>query len=1757
MQVTDKSAHLVVSPHPLTAQGQVSVSVLMHDGETLLSVLQRHDVGHDWIVEVGGLRVPAIMWDRTRVHHAQVIECRRAVHEDVVKIVAFAALAYFTMGAGTAWLATATGLSGVGLAVAGALVFAAGAAVINSVLPPPSKTAMDMVSNTTEPTYSLSGGRNQGRLWQPMSLVLGQPYVVPDMAAQPYTYFSGEDQYLVQHFHAGLNCYDVTNLRIGQTGVEDYQGVSIRQYGLPSGRFATGLPDANVDAISGALLDAPTATGPWVQRTSSVDTVFIGIDIEASIYSVNSGNGAYESRTVELDVQYSVAGSGNWVGVSTGTETRVKSTSTETDESGGSYLVDVWTPVAAPAGKAYLTHASTKPLRVGFGVSVPKGQYDVRLRKVTANEASTSAQNTVTWTQLKSTQVNPTSYPGQTIVCTIIKASGQLSGAIADFNWIATAKPTPFWNGSAWVTATSRANGLSNPGAQILQLARGIYDENNRLIAGLGWPDSRIDVDGLKRFMVWCTAKGFTFDAIIQEPMTHDDLMTAIAYAGMATINWADGKLGVQWLDDAAPVEGVINMGNIKAKSFSVAYATNDRAQEIEYGYFDRAQNNQWNSLRVLMPGVTNPSATARLSNMGITTEAHAALLARHAMAQNIYMAKSITFDQDLEFLTYRRGTVLALSHDLTQWGYSGRVQSAVNASGVVTLTLDDAIPATGPGGSSSRYMGLRLVGETQYRIFTVAAFTGTTRTVTLSGTWPAGVALPGANGQPMDALWIFDFKATPGQRVVVTKIEPSENQGGARVSVSPLPDEFWPYVLSGAYTPPPNRSLLNALPSITAARVSEILKRQGNTFFTELTASFDVSSNCSEVRVTGAANGAALQFLGTTPSRQFTWVGGLSEVWDIELTPYNDLGQPGDKYRVSYTIQGLTVPPSNVTGLGIAVEKAGIRVYWTACTDTDYAETIVKIGTSWDSAVLLAKKTSNSHLIEWQSVGTLKVWAAHVDTTGNISTTPASASITITAPTAVTGLLLASGTTGLQATWAMPAQASTAQPVDRVELSWSSNFATIIDAKKATTATFPWRAPGLAELFVRVVDVAGNVGPSAMASLTVRSPSAPVSLSMTVGNSGVSANWLAPAVASDQQPLDGVQLSWLPNFAALIETRTATSVTLGWLAAGTYTLYARYTDAAGNSGTAASVTLTVAAPSAPTALALAFGTASIETKWTAPAVAANQQPLDRVELSWGSAFTTIIDGKKSTTTTFGWMPSGTYTLYARYVDMAGNVGAVSQTDLTVQAPAQPTMTAVETQVNAVTLRWQDAKSSQPIRKYAIYYAEAGTAIGSALLYGSAGADSRSDILFYRSAGSKVAYLVAEDVAGNLSTPRQIDLTIKMPNDFVLASEYYEDWQTGELTNGTIVGGSTGQIILPANNNRTWGQRLRSSTPSYPAWYFSGTPLGWSPGGAVHSMDSNGFLTHSSTTIDPMLISPAVSINGASYNRVQLKVTRLSGSGWAGQLFYSNQYHGFSEAYSLFVPNPNLGVNETAVIEWNMSSSSIDWVGSTVSIIRVDLGQSPTDAFRIDFVRVLPPSGALDSGDWDNAQQKVDAGYPIVVQPVPASGKHVEQKDLGKVLAVGVVRVTPILQSSVAGYTATIRIRGSNGDTNASWQSWLVGDAASISNFRYLEVEYSVTSDGKGFVVLDDLSVKVEITEVTESTTLVLSASDVAGTSYTTTKPFLDVRTAQATPLGSSNIAKLNCIVDDSVLPARVFVQAWDSSNNRTSGTVSLFIAGV
>ncbi len=427
--------------------------------------------------------------------------------------------------------------------------------------------------------------------------------------------------------------------------------------------------------------------------------------------------------------------------------------------------------------------------------------------------------------------------------------------------------------------------------------------------------------------------------------------------------------------------------------------------------------------------------------------------------------------------------------------------------------------------------------------------------------------------------------------------------------------------------------------------------------------------------------------------------------------------------------------------------------------------------------------------------------------------------------------------------------------------------------------------------------------------------------------------------------------------------------------------------------------------PADVTGLALRIEGNGVRVVWDACTDPGYAYTIVRFGDAWSTS--TTVSSKASSTHLLSWQPAGVMKVWAAHVDLYGNVSEVpASASLTIHAPAQPVMTSAEAQANALTLRWLEAKTDQPIGKYRIYYGEQDVSFADCLLYGAAGADSRSDVIFYRSAGMKVAYIVAEDVAGNVGEPRRVDAKITMPNDFVLATEWYESWDIAELVNGIVIGGAAGQIVLPCDPNRTWAQRL-----------------------AV--------------------------------------------------------------------------------------------------------------------------------GGWATAQQKSDAGYPVVVQPVPASGVHTERHDAGKVIASGVVRVQPFIASKQGSPVAQVRVRGSLGDTQTNWQPWVVGDGVTVVGARYFEVEYSVTSaDGLSFVVLEDLYISIVTQELTRSASLAISAADVLGTAYVC-DGFNDIKAVQATALGSASIAKINTIIDDAVNPPRVLVQAWDGSNSRVGGVVSIYVSGV
>ena len=888
---------VIVTPHPFTLQGQTFArGVLLQPGETLADLLVRQGVDltqPGWVVRVGGLAVPPHLCCRTRAAAGMLVEAYRVPGKSVIRLVALVALAYFTMGGGffgAGGLGGALGFKSFAAYAINAGAMMLGSMVINKLLPPPGAGSYAGAGPGT--TYSLSGARNGARHFGALGLLFGQVRVAPDFAAMPYSWFEGDDQYQYVQLHAGLNVHTVEALLVGETAIGTYAGVDVTRTGFASGN-TTMMAWESVDTVAGGLLDAVTAPGAWVERTSSANTARLQVDLVGQLQYINS-KGNPQRYTCDVDMEYRLLPGGAWM------------------------------PLVGSSSTVELANSTTKPLRRTITRQVAPGQYAVRMRKVTMNVTLNQAANTIEWLGLKSYQADTGIAVARQVVGIKIKASGQLNGTLDQVTWLATSTPCPVWTGSAWVTQVT-----SNPGALILQFARGEFSPDGRLLWGYGKPDSQIDIEGLQAFMVHCAVQGYRFDHWFTEQVSRRDVLDAVAAAGLATISRHTGKLGVVYMAAGQPIEAVINMANIKRGSMRVDYTTRATAEEIEVTGPERT--NAWRaaSLRVLAPGVTVPRETARISPAGITTQAGRLLAARSTLAQNIWGRKSVTWEMDLEHLTVRRWAIVALSHDLTQWGHGGRLHACTSAAGVVTITLDAEVPA-----GSTPHVGLRLPGESAYRVFQVVPFTGTVHVLTLVGTWPSGVALPGATADnpAHDTLWIFDFAATPGLRLRITDIAPTPDLSGARITAVPEPDAFWSFIDNGAYTVPAGVASTQPV-TLSNLQVTQQRLTLSYDLTAELDITFDAAGPYDHAQVWGAVGDDPLQPLGTTRTKRFAaWrVINAGEV-TVRVQAFDALGRPGAVLQGTHDVvldaplvlQGNRLPVAElVPGLSVTAATA------------------------------------------------------------------------------------------------------------------------------------------------------------------------------------------------------------------------------------------------------------------------------------------------------------------------------------------------------------------------------------------------------------------------------------------------------------------------------------------------------------------------------------------------------------------------------------------------------------------------------------------------------------------------------------------------------------------------------------------------------------------------------------------------------------------------------------------------------------------
>ena len=1012
MEVIDKPA-LIVHPHALVGDGTTQHVAGFLMNETLGDYITRTGIivpDGPVIVWHNGHRVPDALWRRLIPKTGDQVIIRARVlggggGGKILRTVAMIALVVTAAWAAGAYGAAFGAFLGASAATGSALISAGimigGSLLINALLPPPVATAAQLGTGQkyeSSPTYAISGGRNRPRPWEPMTLIFGRHKIVPDLGANYYAERVGADQYLNQVFHFGLQAGAValSDFKIGDTPIANYQGVQLQASGA-DGRLS--MFPGNVDTLQGFALQS----GVVNTRTTAADVTYIAVELAAQLFYVRD-DGGVDGRVSQLRIQYRPVGGAwtdigllqdavyathywsleyddGWYGT---TQYTYGSTNPAEHYDGqrqliqagdGWYTGDIygvwrWRPHPYQLGRPWqgiapdpligyssmpgvrLWGASQNAVYQTVGWSVAKGQYEVRIWKESGDIKSSRESNETAVNQILAYQTDPADYTGQQRVALRIKATSQLNGAVDEFSAMAQVY-CPVWNGSAWVWAAT-----SNPAWSFLWFARGKKSASGARIYGACLPDSQIDIEGIKAWAAWCDQKRLTFDYVLDRKMSSAQVLQLIARAGRASPTRQTGKLGVVWDAADLPVVAMFGPFNIKAGSFKVAYINEGSVDEIVLNFANKARDYQMDEVRVRVPGATTTTNPLQLDLDGCTDASVAGREANLLAASQVWHRRRITWETDIEGWVAGRGDVVQISHDLTVWGYSGRL---LERSGN-QITLSQSIPV---GSGTMLLRG----PENQMKTVTVTGAAGETDTVTIT-TDMTDFPLPGDEGYEgvpaMDWAWFFDPMATPGRRFKITEVTPTRD-GVQFAAIDDDPgyyaSENNPYV----YTPPRDGALLAGV--VFGVTFSEtIVNVQAD--ITSVRVSWTISA-AMPVDVVVSINGLAQPIVRTT-ERQVSVQAQTGDTIGVTVTPVSTTGR-GTPYSQSYTVQGLTTPLPAIAGLSSVFRDGLTALVWDRAVDIRQPEYEVRIGATWTNARVVAITQSLDAL----AVGNGLYWVA------------------------------------------------------------------------------------------------------------------------------------------------------------------------------------------------------------------------------------------------------------------------------------------------------------------------------------------------------------------------------------------------------------------------------------------------------------------------------------------------------------------------------------------------------------------------------------------------------------------------------------------------------------------------------------------------------------------------------------------------------------------------------------------------------------
>lgn len=542
------------------------------------------------------------------------------------------------IAAGTMSAATAT-------AIGGFIISAAGGLLVNAIAPPGTpkikSPSFNGSNNKKEsPTLFIEGARNTADPFGVIPIVLGTHKMVPKLAARNFTESVNDKQYVRQLFTWGYGHITLAEEKIGETLLTNFEEVETEHIldGTSGSSTLSLYPnDVNQESLSIAL----TSAASWQTRTTQVNTdeIIVDVSFPRGLVTFNS-SGSRTSRTVVVEARYAPTGTSSW----SGTVTRT------------------YTEATAEAVRRSIRWTGLTP-----------GQYDVQIRRTTADSDSDQIFDETWWTALKSIQnQNPVVQEGLSLTAMRIRATDQLNGPVDQYGGIPS-QHIPNWNETDWDTIEA----TSNPAALFRFVAM-----NSSEFSGVGanarpLTEPRIDLDTIQDWHEYCTAQGFAYNGVIDYTATVREVLSEIAAAGRASLTIKDGKWSV--VIDRAQTTIAQHFTPVNTWGFSYTRIFYDIPHAFrvlfineQVGYiqderlvFDDGydENNATDIEGLELPGITDPDLIWKHG--------------REHLASLKLRPRTMSFYMDTEFLNAPRGARCKLAHDVINVGLTqGRIKS-------------------------------------------------------------------------------------------------------------------------------------------------------------------------------------------------------------------------------------------------------------------------------------------------------------------------------------------------------------------------------------------------------------------------------------------------------------------------------------------------------------------------------------------------------------------------------------------------------------------------------------------------------------------------------------------------------------------------------------------------------------------------------------------------------------------------------------------------------------------------------------------------------------------------------------------------------------------------------------------------------------------------------------------------------------------------------------------------------------------------